>query len=396
MYSTKMSNSEKKALKKIFDQYNTTADTWLDAKELQQVLEKEGLAKSPIEAYRIIAQADKDADGKVSFSELNDWLTSQRQKDSAHRSLFSVLLDDKVAQLEKKYKLDDRKEDKPILELTPSNTHAYHQFDADVYAKILVIFNDNKNVDGELDMFQFMSALKKAGDFTQSEMCMLVVKADQNGDTLVNFDEFITILWSNRDRLTFNGQKKQTETSAKEEYKDQKSIVPSSSVSTNAIEPVVEKQKKTSNELRQHSGKRTYALRLGAIATPPEIETDEVSAEDSKESWNEEHQPEEMVENKADDSDSGKSFSQDDKDNKKTVVEHESDIASVPQLAGAKYFIDLPAETKSRVLSASLDLLGQLKKLNISNVQQLDLLTRLVAFQKSKEDNIVDLYSSYI
>jgi len=363
--------SERKALRELFDQYDTSKDFWLDAKELKNAMQKAGLVSSTTEAYRFIAQADKDADGKIDFGELQDWIIRQRQKKQEKRSRFSLHLANRMSELEEKYKLDDRVEDVPILWTSPSNTIAHHKFDSELHAKILVIFNDNKGQNGELDMFEFMKALKQAGEFTQTEMCMLLVKADQNGDTNIDFNEFISMLWSNRDRLTITDQWSQRDKGNK--------TVQESIVLDNGTE-----------EERASLNLPTLGS-MGTFESVQEIEIDQVSVEEAKES--KEHQPEEMD---GEDAHDEETFLEETQDDKKIEVEkHDNDDKSVlPQLASMNFLPKLSAEDKSRILASSIDLLLEFDKLKITHDQQHDILTRLIAFRKSEGQDFIDLCSA--
>lgn len=365
-----MRKSEIKALKELFDNYNTSNDNWLDATELQEAMKNAGMASSTREAYGIIAAADRDADGKVDFDELHAYVIRQRQKSESRRSQFSKLLDSKLFDLEKKYKLDDRPdEDEPAILSKSSNTIAYHKFDDEVHSKILVIFNDNKNSEGELDMFQFLNALKQAGNFSQSEMCMLVVKADQNGDTIIDFNEFITILWSNRTRLTFNGPQKQKE-KGRSEDEEKKSKVKCN----------YEEQKNEGSINLENNGTRGSMVNITSVKVPADDANE--SQDESKDSvfdmgiFNDEE-----------------TYSEGEfKDEKKK----EDNDGSIPQLDGIKYFKSLSAEIQDRIISTTIELLGELERQKISSDEQLDFFKRMIAFEKSKQSKLQDLCSANI
>lgn len=372
-----MRKSEVKALKELFDKYNTTKDNWLDATELHEAVKEAGLASSNNEAYRIIACADRDADGKVDFEELHDYVLRQRQKSDGRRSQFSKHLDSQMFNLEKKYKLDDRPdEDAPPALRSPSNTIAYHEFDNEDFSKMLVIFNDNKNTEGELDMFQFMSALKTAGNFTQSEMCMLVVKADQNGDTIIDFNEFVTILWSNRDRLTINGPQKQKEKD-KSEDEEKKSEVTSNNEEQKYVGPI---------DL-ENNGTRGSILQLAS----DNALIDDALIDDANESQDD-NEREDTVKDTGIESEE-ESYSEGVQDDEK---KQDNNDGSIPQLEGVKYFTSLSAAMQDSILSTSLELLGELQRQKMSGDEQLDFFTRLIAFQKSKTSELLDMCSANV
>jgi len=365
-----LTNLEQKALRELFDQYDTSKDFWLDAKELKNAMKKAGLVSSTTEAYRFIAQADKDADGKIDFGEMQDWIIQQRQKATRKRSRFSLHLENRMSDIEEKYKLDDRVEEAPVLQMFQSNTFAHHQFDSELHAKILVIFNDNKGQTGELDMFKFMKALKQAGEFTQTEMCMLLVKADQNGDTNIDFNEFISMLWSNRDRLTITDQWRQKDKGNKEKQESK----------------ILDK----GNHKERVSIFQSSLGSVGTLESARKTEIEQVPAEEAEDS--KEHQPEEMD---SEDARVEETFLEETWDDKKTEVEKDdSDDKSVPQAAGMNLMPNLSAEDKSRILASSINLLLEFDKLKIDHDQQLDILTRLIAFRKSEASDFIDLCSA--
>jgi len=216
-----MKNSDLQALKQLFDECDTNKDNRLDVTELMELMKKGGFSNQFKDAISFVVQADKDADGQIDFDELHDYLLSQRKiKGPEHRSQLSTYMDSQLLELGKTYEKENESRNGLSLLSKPSNTKANHYFDEHLHAKVLVIFNGEKKLKNTLNRFEFIAALKKAGAFVEKDTLKYISKADQDGDTKIDFNEFISFLWKNRDRLTITDRyKEQTETNNDEEQK---------------------------------------------------------------------------------------------------------------------------------------------------------------------------------
>jgi len=261
-----MKNSELQALKQLFDESDTNKDNRLDITELMELMKKGGFSNQSKDAISFVVQADKDADGQIDFDELHDYLLSERKtKRPENRSKLSTWMDSKLLELGKIYEKENESKNGLSLLSKPS-TVADHYFDEHLHAKLLVIFNGEKKFKNTLNHFEFIAALKKAGPFMEKDTFKYITKADQDGDTKIDFNEFISFLWKNRDRLTITDKyNEQTEINSDEEQKFV--VFPSS--------PIEKKEKESQDDLSEEV--------TDASASPSLVNLTEQPQDDEKE-----------------------------------------------------------------------------------------------------------------
>jgi len=311
--------SEMKALKEIFEEYNTTKDSGLDATELKEAMEKAGIDSSQRDIHRIITIADTDDDGKIDFEELCSYLSHEREQeqDEGYKSPFSVHLDARLFDMEE--------------------TSAYHNFSEELESKIRVIFNNNKGDNGLLTYIQFSTALNQAGNFSGLDVAKLYNKGDEDRNYHIDFIEFIKALWDNREQLTINVWKSQKDTN---DIVEHKSPVRTCFVDERALDSLIKLQSNKAVEVAKES-----------------------QVNDERENT---------------------------QDDEKVEVTIADSFAVANSLTG------LSPKSKQHVLSTSLKLLDELEELKISNEEQLEFFTRLLALRKTRTNEFVNLCNATI